>query len=112
MSTLSLESTIDGTERIAPVHPGEIIREEFLVPLGKTPYWLAKGMGVSQTRVQDTLNGKRGVTADTARRLSRFLGCDPQFWMNLQMHYELELTRDNNTRYAKLQPRAGLDEAA
>ena len=102
MSALSLESTIPESEHIAPVHPGEIIHEEFLVPLDKTPYWLAKGMGVSQTRVQDILNGKRGVSADTARRLSRFLGCEPEFWMNLQMHYELELTRDNNAVYSKL----------
>jgi addiction module HigA family antidote len=112
MQTLTLETTIDETPRIAPVHPGEIIREEFLIPLDKTSYWLAKGMSVSQTRVQDILNGRRGITADTARRLSRFLGCDPQFWMNLQTHYELELTRDYDATYARLQPREGLEEAA
>ena len=108
MSTLLLDSEDDVREQIAPVHPGEIIREEFLEPLEKTPYWLAKGLGVSQTRVQDILNGKRGITADTARRLSRFLGCEPQFWMNLQVQYELELTRDKNALYSNIQPRPGL----
>jgi addiction module HigA family antidote len=67
------------------VHPGEIIREEFLAPLGKSAYWLAKGMGIPTTRVQEILAERRGVSVDSAMRLSRFLGCSPQFWLNLQL---------------------------
>jgi addiction module HigA family antidote len=74
-------------------HPGETILEDFLKPWGMTPYRLAKGMGVAPTRVDQILKGKRAITADTALRLSRFLGCAPEFWLRLQMGYDLREAR-------------------
>jgi addiction module HigA family antidote len=76
--------------RLPSVHPGEILREEFLEPLGMTAYQLAKGIGVEQTRISEILHGKRGISADTALRLARFFGTSAQMWMNLQARYELE----------------------
>jgi len=76
--------------RLPSIHPGEILREEFLEPLGMTAYQLAKGIGVEQTRISEILHGKRGITADTALRLARFFGTSAQMWMNLQTRYELE----------------------
>lgn len=78
-----------------PVHPGEILLEDFLQPMGITQYRLAKSLGVSQRRVGEILTGKRAITADTALRLARFFGTDAQSWMNLQAHYELEMARDS-----------------
>ncbi|HDQ04317.1 MAG TPA: addiction module antidote protein, HigA family [Deltaproteobacteria bacterium] len=77
-----------------PVHPGEILLEDFLKPMGITQYRLAKSLGVSQRRIGEIITGKRAITADTALRLARFFGTDAQSWMNLQSHYELEKTRD------------------
>ena len=78
------------SERLPNVHPGEILEEEFLTPLGITPYRISKEIGVPQTRIAAILAGKRGITADTALRLARFLGTTPQFWLNLQARYDLE----------------------
>jgi addiction module HigA family antidote len=75
---------------MAPVHPGEILIEEFLKPLGITQYRLAKTIGVPQRRIGEIVQGNRGITADTALRLSRALRTTPQFWMNLQSRYDLE----------------------
>lgn len=75
------------------LHPGEILREEFLVPLEMTPYRLAKEIGVPQTRIAGILAGQRAITADTAVRLGRFFGTSAQFWLNLQAHYEAEEAR-------------------
>ncbi|MBX3097888.1 MAG: HigA family addiction module antidote protein [Fimbriimonadaceae bacterium] len=73
-----------------PTHPGRILREEFLNPLGLTAYRLCKETGMPQDRVSRILAGTRGVTADTALRLARFFGTTPEFWMNLQTGYDLE----------------------
>jgi addiction module HigA family antidote len=72
-----------------PVHPGEILIEDFLKPLGITQYRLAKSIGVSQRRIGEIVAGKRAITADTALRLAKFLGTDAQSWMNLQTQYDL-----------------------
>jgi addiction module HigA family antidote len=80
-------------EPIGAIHPGEVIREDFLVPLGKTAHWLAKGLGLSQTAVGEILLGKRGITPATALRLERFLGCSAEFWLGLQAAYELDEER-------------------
>ena len=72
------------------IHPGEILREEFLEPMDISAYRLAKSLGVPQTRVADLLHERRGITADTAVRLSAFFGNSAQFWMNLQAKYDLE----------------------
>jgi addiction module HigA family antidote len=75
---------------LPPVHPGEILLEDFLKPMGITRYRLAKSIGVSQRRVDEICAGKRAVTADTALRLARFFDTDAQSWMNLQAEYDLE----------------------
>jgi antitoxin HigA-1 len=74
-----------------PIHPGEILREEFLAPLGMTPHALSKALHVTPSRVNDIVNEKRGVTADTALRLARYFGGDPQSWLNLQQAYDLKM---------------------
>ncbi len=74
---------------IAPVHPGELLFEEFMRPHGLTQYRLAKATGLPLTRVNQIVRGKRAVTAETALRLGRFFDMTPQFWMNAQSHYDL-----------------------
>lgn len=81
-------------ERIPPVHPGEILLEEFLKPLGLSQYRLAKATHVYPRKINEIVQGKRAITADTALRLGRFFGTSAEVWMNLQAHYELELARD------------------
>ena len=77
-----------------PVHPGEILQEEFLKPRGISQYRLAKSIHVPARRINEIVLAKRGITADTALRLSRYFGNSAQFWMNLQTRYELESARD------------------
>ena len=77
-----------------PVHPGEILLEEFLKPMGISQYRLAESIRVPARRINEIVLAKRGITADTALRLSRFFGNSAQFWMNLQTRYELESARD------------------
>lgn len=79
-----------GKRDLPPVHPGEILLEDFLKPLGISRYRLAKSIGVPQRRVDEICAGKRSITVDTALRLARFFGTDPQSWLNLQSEYELE----------------------
>lgn len=74
-----------------PVHAGEILREEYLIPLGMSANALANALGVTPARINDIVREKRGITADTALRLARFFGTSPQFWLNLQSTYELRL---------------------
>ena len=80
-------------DRLPSVHPGEVLREEFLAPLGLTAYRLAKDTGVPQTRIAAILAGQRGITADTALRLARYFGTSPELWLNLQATYELQEAR-------------------
>ena len=80
--------------RLAPVHPGEILREEFLEPLGLSQYRVAKATGVPPRRINEIVHGKRAVSADTALRLGRLFGTSAEFWMNLQAKYDLERARD------------------
>jgi len=77
-----------------PVHPGEILLGEFLTPMGLSQYRLAKDIGVQPTRINQIVKGKAGISADTALRLGKYFGMSAQFWLNLQSHYELEVTRD------------------
>jgi addiction module HigA family antidote len=76
-----------------PTHPGEILAEEFLAPMGITPYRLAQEIGVPQTRLSEIIRGRRGITADTGLRLSRALGVSDMFWINLQARYDADLVR-------------------
>jgi antitoxin HigA-1 len=86
--------TLKTTKRFAPIHPGEVLEEEFLTPLGLSQYRLAKAIHVPPRRINEIIHGKRGITADTALRLGCFFGNSPGFWMNLQMHYDLEKEKD------------------
>ena len=81
-------------ERLPPVHPGEILNEEFLLPMNITQYRLAKAIGVDARRIHSIVHGERSVTAETALLLSRFFGNSAGFWMGLQSQYDLETTED------------------
>jgi addiction module HigA family antidote len=80
--------------KLAPIHPGEILREEFLVPLGLTPYAVAAAVGVPRTRIERLAREETPVSADIALRLGRFFGTSAELWMNLQTRYDLETAQD------------------
>ena len=82
-------------KKLNPIHPGEILMEEFLKPIGVSQYRLAKDISVPPRRINEIVHGKRSVTADTALRFGRFFGMSPQFWLNLQTRYDLEVTEDS-----------------
>lgn len=82
------------TEKWDLVHPGEVLMEDFIEGFGITQNKLAVSIGVPPRRINEIVHGKRAITADTALRLGRYFGIDPQFWLNLQAHYELELAQD------------------
>ncbi len=77
-----------------PIHPGEILLEEFLIPMGISQYRLAKNISVPQRRISEIVHGNRAITADTALRLGRFFGMEAQFWLNLQARYDLLKAED------------------
>jgi addiction module HigA family antidote len=81
-------------KKMSPVHPGEILMEEFLKPMGLSQYRLAVDISVPPRRINEIVHGKRAITADTALRLARYFGNSEGFWMNLQMWYDLEVQRD------------------
>ena len=76
--------------KIPNIHPGEILLEEFLKPMNITAYRLAKETKIDQTRISEIIKGKRSITTDTALRLSKFFGNSPEFWINIQVHYDME----------------------
>jgi len=76
--------------KIPNIHPGEILLEDFLKPMKITAYRLSKETHIDQTRVSEIIKGKRGISIDTALRLSKFFGTSPEFWINIQNHYDLE----------------------
>lgn len=81
-------------ERLAPIHPGEILLEDFIRGFGITQHKLAVAIGVPPRRINEIVHGNRRITADTALRLGRYFGIEDQFWLNLQSHYDLEVERD------------------
>jgi len=81
-------------KKLAPIHPGEILAEEFLTPMAISQYRLAKDIGVPPRRINEIVHGKRGITADTALRLGHYFGMTPQFWMSLQARYDLATEAD------------------
>lgn len=81
-------------KKLKPIHPGEILHEEFLKPLGITQYRLAKDISVPPIRISEIIRRMRAVSADTALRFARYFGTSAEFWMNLQNHYDLELQKD------------------
>lgn len=80
--------------KFPPVHPGVVLAEDFLKAMDISQYRLAKGIGVPPRRINEIVQGKRAITADTALRLGKFFGMEAQFWMNLQSHYDLEVAKD------------------
>ncbi len=94
--------------KLVPVSPGEILLEEFLAPMGVSQNGLARAIGVTPRRINEIVLGRRGVTADTALRLGRYFGMEPEFWMNLQANYDLRIARNKlgNTLEKKVRPRA------
>jgi antitoxin HigA-1 len=80
--------------RFDPVHPGVVLAEDFLKEMNISQYRLAKGLAVPPRRINEIVQGKRAITADTALRLGKFFGMEAQFWMNLQSHYDLEVAKD------------------
>jgi len=90
---------------MAPVHPGEILLEEFLQPLGVSQYQLARAVGVPARRINEIVHGQRRISADTALRLARYFGTSERFWMNLQACYDLEIEKDRlGTALDDIQP--------
>lgn len=88
-----------------PVHPGEVLAEEYLEPLGVTQHRLAVAVGVPPRRINEIVHGKRGISADTALRLARFFGTSERFWLNLQSRYDLEREKDTLAdTLARIQP--------
>ena len=84
-------SDIASGRRLPPVHPGEILRDEFLTPMGISVYELANAIKVPRSRANDIVLGRRGITTDTAMRLGRYFGMSPEFWINLQARYDLDV---------------------
>ena len=96
-----------------PIHPGEILLEEFMEPLGLSQNRLAKALGVDAGRINRIVTGKCSITADTALRLAKYFGTTPELWMNLQSHYELEVAQDKKAKEIdeRVQVRPGLNTA-
>lgn len=89
-------------------HPGDVMKEDFLVPLGMTQYALARAIGVSQLRISQIIRGKRAISADTALRLARYFGTTPEFWLGMQSSYDLAVAREKKGAEieASIAPRA------
>src|SRR5690625_5874320 len=101
--TMSNSSTTTESDLIEPIHPGEILMEDFIEGFGVTQNKLAVSIGVPPRRINEIVHGKRGITADTALRLAKYFGTSAEFWINLQSHYELEdrkSTRLNSSHVA------------
>lgn len=98
-----------GTKKMAPLHPGEVLQEEFLKPLGLSQNKLALALHVPARRINEIVLGRRGVSADTALRLARYFDMSPQFWLGLQMDFELDVAEDASEEKIKreIRPMAG-----
>ena len=98
-----------GTKKMTPLHPGEVLQEEFLKPLGLSQNKLALALHVPARRINEIVLGRRGISADTALRLARYLDMSPQFWFGLQMDFELDVAEDASEEKIKreIRPMAG-----
>ena len=104
-------SDVASGRQLRPVHPGEILRDEFLTPMGISVYRLARAIKVSRPRLNDIVLGRRGVTTDTALRLGRYFRMTPEFWINLQTRYDLDIA-ERTIRLQieqEVEPHAALD---
>lgn len=88
-----MTNVMEITHTLPPLHPGEVLREEFIVPLGLTPGKVAKACGIARSRIERIVREEIGISGDTALRLGRVLGTGPELWMNLQSRYEIETAR-------------------
>lgn len=100
------------SKTLRPVHPGEILREEFMEPLSLSMNKLALDLRVPVTRIGEIVHGRRGITPDTALRLARYFGTTPQFWLNLQTRYDLETAQDKELAKIKREVQPALAFAA
>ena len=91
-------------KKLKNVHPGEILKLDFLDELKISSYALAKGIGVDQTRISQIIKGTRNLSADTALRLAKFFNVSPEFWLNIQSRFDLEQEREKNPEYEKITP--------
>ena len=91
------------TKKIKPIHPGEVLMKEFLTPLKISQYRLAKDIGVAPRRINEIVHGLRSISADTALRLGKYFNISPQFWLNLQSHFDLEIEREEIANILKTQ---------
>lgn len=92
---------------LPPIHPGEVLREEFMLPMGLSSHAVARAVGVTAARINDIVNERRGITADTALRIGRYFGTTADVWINLQKRYELETARrDLGDALFRIHPRA------
>ncbi len=97
-------------EKLSPIHPGEILREEFMKPLGLSSNALARALDVTPARINEIVRERRGISTNTALRLARFFGTDVQSWMNLQSHYDFQCAEDAAGKaIRKIAPRAFID---
>lgn len=98
--------------KLPPIHPGEVLWEEFMEPLGLNQRVLAQALGVNVTRINRVIKGKSAITADTALRLGRYFGTTPQLWLNMQSRYDLEIAKDKSEaqikKTVKPRPKANL----
>jgi addiction module HigA family antidote len=100
-------------KRLTPVHPGEVLREEFLRPMNLSPYSVARAVGVPRTRIKRLANEQAAVTADTALRLAKYFGTSPAFWMGMQAQYDLECAKDElGSELRKIAPVRNTKQAA
>jgi len=97
-------SDVASGRRLLPVHPGEILRDEFLTPMEMSVYRLAQAIKVSRPRLNDIVLGRRGITTDTALRLGRYFGMTPEFWINLQTRYDLDVAERTTRRQIESAP--------
>ena len=96
-------------KKLKPIHPGEQLREEFMLPLGLSSNALARAIGVTPARINEIVRGRRGISADTALRLARFFGTSHQFWLNFQANYDVQCAKDAaGATIAKIKPRAAV----
>lgn len=87
-------TTTNSNDKLAPIHPGEVLMDDFIEGFGITQNKLAVSIGVPPRRINEIVHGKRAITADTALRLGKYFGTSAQFWLNLQTHYDLDLAED------------------
>ena len=109
---ITIEINIMKTKKLPSIHPGEVLLEDFMKPLGISPYALAKSLGVPPIRISQIVRGRRAITADTALRLARYFSTSAEVWVGLQGRYDLELEEDQmEEQLRRIQPRVTLASA-